>query len=168
MAGWAEFEGWNRLPFLRDRFVPPSDDGERKRYMVSRCFIEIDAIVARLRALRTEHPKIKLEHVFVSTNADHEWTDLLKATLRREGWESIVSTLDLTLTWEESGLDSAIGMYNRYLSLGNESSWYHFTSDMEMASRGQIFIGNGFSSFTSTVVRLRLIRNVPVDLTRFW
>jgi hypothetical protein len=120
MAGWAEFEGWNRLPFLRDRFEPPSP---REPYMVSRCWIEIDAIAARLRALRTEYPEARLERVYVSTNADQEWTDELKSTLLLEGWESIVATPDLTLSWKESGVDSAIGMlYNSYLPFDNESS----------------------------------------------
>ena len=138
--------------------------------MVSRCWIEIDAIAARLRALRIEYPEARLERVYVSTNADQEWTEELKSTLQLEGWESIVATPDLTLTWEESGVDSAIGMYNSYLPFDNESSRPRYcpSSDMELVSRGQIFIGNGFSSFSSTVVRLRLTRNVSVDWTRFW
>ena len=119
MAGWAEFEGWNLLPFLRDRFNPPLD---REPYLVSRCWIEMDVIVARLRELRIEYPKAKLERVFVSTNADREWTDKLKTTLLREGWKSIVTTPDLKLSWEETGIDNAVGMDNSCLPLGDESS----------------------------------------------
>ena len=42
------------------------------------------------------------------------------------------------------------------------------SADMELASRGQVFVGNGFSSFSSTVVRLRMVRGVAMGDTRLW
>ncbi len=42
------------------------------------------------------------------------------------------------------------------------------TLDMEIASRGEVFIGNGFSSFSSTIVQLRVIRSLDPNTIRHW
>lgn len=38
--------------------------------------------------------------------------------------------------------------------------------DMELATRGQVFVGNGFSTFTSTVYVFQLGREATLRLTR--
>lgn len=148
LGPWGVFDGWNQLSFLPDHFEPSSSSLSRSDYLVSRCWIEHDAIVARLAALRQEYPNETLDKVYVSTNEDQKWLGELEEKLKADGWKQVSSTLELELTWEESGVDNAI--------------------DMELASRGHIFIGNGFSSFTSTVVRLRLVDGTPAKYTRFW
>lgn len=46
----------------------------------------------------------------MSTNEDEKWLGRLKKALEAQGgWTSIKSTLDLDLTWKESGVDNAIG-----------------------------------------------------------
>lgn len=143
------FDGWNQLPFLPDRFTPPTNNEDaRKSYLQDRCWTEQDAIVSRLASLRKDFPKDKLDKVYLSSNEGEEWIGELRKKLVASGWESVTSTFDLDLTWEESGVDNAI--------------------DMELASRGQVFVGNGFSSFTSTVVRLRLVDGREPKYTRFW
>lgn len=79
--------------------------------MLNRCWLEIDAIVERLQKLRVEHADLHLERVFVSTNAEPEWIEELKKALRRTKWRFVLSTRDLVLTWEEGGVNAAIGPY---------------------------------------------------------
>ncbi|KAF8324073.1 hypothetical protein DL93DRAFT_2036218, partial [Clavulina sp. PMI_390] len=154
MGPWGVFDGWNQLSTLPDRFEPPpstgdsNDNNPRSDYLLKRCWVDIDPIVARLDALRKDYPNDTLDKVYVSTNEDEKWLAELKGKLKEHGWTDVRSTFDLDLSWEESGVDNAI--------------------DMEMASRGHVFVGNGFSSFTSTVVRLRLIDGTPSKYTRFW
>ncbi|KAF8312145.1 hypothetical protein DL93DRAFT_2082576 [Clavulina sp. PMI_390] len=165
-AGWAEFEGWNKLHFLPDPYVAPSpmvfplsngsmpsdfdfDTNPRAQYLLSRCWLEIDAIVQRMLHLKQEYADtMRLDKIYVSTNGREEWVEGLKTALIASGWTTVWTTRDLKLTWEESGVDSAI--------------------DMELATRGELFVGNGFSTFTSTVVSLRLARGTDPKHIRFW
>lgn len=78
--------------------------------MIPRCWVEIDAIVKRLTKLKMEYKdELKLGRVYVSTNGKEEWVAELKRALLKEGWQSVMTTRDLKLTWEESGVDSAVG-----------------------------------------------------------
>lgn len=83
--------------------------------MFARCWLEIDAIVRRLTELKREYAEaegggVRLRRVYVSTNGENEWVKLLKEALVAAGWTSVFSTSDLKLTWEESGVESAIGV----------------------------------------------------------
>jgi hypothetical protein len=123
LPGVAEFECWNMLDFLPDRFIYPtklhpfdtnvdSKNGPWATYLISRCWPEIDTIVKRLIQLRDEHAgEMRLRRVYISTNSDTEWANSLKKALLRSGWEAVFSTHDLKLAWKESGVDSAIGEY---------------------------------------------------------
>lgn len=44
------------------------------------------------------------------TNADDAWLNELKALAVPKGWH-VTTTRDLDLTWQERGVDSAIGVY---------------------------------------------------------
>jgi hypothetical protein len=115
MGSWGVFDGWNQLHSLPDQFEPPTDegDGPRSDYLVKRCWIDIDAIIKRLEQIRKDYPKEKLDKIYVSTNEDEKWLgELEKALEAQGGWASIKSTFDLDLTWEESGVDNAIGTDN--------------------------------------------------------
>lgn len=115
MAPFSEFNGWNKLSFLPDRWHPPwsmpTEPGEaRRRYAFARCWIEIDDIVSRLKQTRVEHGA-SLHTVFISTNADGQWIDDLKAALkgpRGVGW-NVVTSKDVTLDWQQQGVDMVIG-----------------------------------------------------------
>jgi hypothetical protein len=112
MGPWGVFDGWNQLPLLPDQFEPPTDQGEgpRSEYLIKRCWVDIGPIVGRLEQLRKNYPKEKLDKIYVSTNEDEKWLQELEKALEAQGgWRSIKSTLDLDLTWEESGVDNAIG-----------------------------------------------------------
>ncbi|KAF9506719.1 hypothetical protein BS47DRAFT_1367182 [Hydnum rufescens UP504] len=148
LSTFASFEGWNRLPFLPDQFNPPSDSASRAQYALNRCWIEIDDVVKRLDKLREEHPDADLNNIFVSTNGPTEWLEELKKRLWEKGWQSVVTSRDLELSWREQGVDNAV--------------------DMELAARGEVFLGNGYSSFSSTIVRIRMVRGLPPKNTRIW
>lgn len=108
LASFANFEGWNLLPDLPDRFNPPSGGGDaRTEYGFTRCWIEISAIVSRLDSLREEYGD--LDRVFVSTNGDEDWVRELKVALYARGWVRVITTADLTLSWKQASVDSAIG-----------------------------------------------------------
>lgn len=133
---------------------------------MKRCWPSFDDIVVRLQSLRWG-----LRTVFIATNADMEFLDGLRTALLRGGWTKVVTSRDLDLTWEQSGVENAIGMHISsfqpffVISVLMTMTWY---LDMELASRAEIFIGNGFSSMTSTVTRLRLVRGMEPVGTRFW
>ncbi|KAF9506721.1 hypothetical protein BS47DRAFT_1321678 [Hydnum rufescens UP504] len=148
MSTFADFEGWNRLPFLPDPWNAPSDPADRVQYALNRCWIEIDDVVKRLDKLREEHLDANLDKIFVSTNGTPEWLEELKKRLWAKGWRSVVTTRDLKLSWQERGVDNAV--------------------DMELAARGEVFVANGYSSFSSTVVRIRMVRGLPPKNTRMW
>lgn len=184
--GWADFEAWNMLPFLPDQFETPylrhhphangsvtidSTTDPRAQYMLPRCWLEIETIVKRLAKLKLEFADdLRLREVYISTNGMPEWVDKLKEALLQSGWSSVKSTHDLKLTWEESGVDSAIGaqveiLLHAFLTFLSVSS----PTDMEMASRGQIFVGNGFSTFSSTMCVVRhLISFLPSLIIFLW
>lgn len=125
ILGWANFEGWNMLEFLPDQFKAPGpkhlpfangsspidpDTDPRAQYMIPRCWLEIDTIIKRMTDLKLEYAnELRLTKVYISTNGLPEWVDKLKNALLNSGWTSVISTHDLKLTWEESGVDSAIG-----------------------------------------------------------
>lgn len=118
MGPWGVFDGWNQLPFLPDRFTPPTDKGEgpRSDYLKKRCWVEMDSIVERLHQLRQDKDLVgvKLDKVFVSTNESKEWVEELEKKLVATGrWDegSVKSTFDLDLSWEEGGVDNAIGEF---------------------------------------------------------
>ena len=112
------------LDFLPDRFEPPGPPhypnangstvdpttDPRSLYMIPRCWLEIKPIVRRLTQLKLEYAEeLELRKVYISTNGGPEWVDSLKKALLDSGWQSVSSTYDLELTWEESGVDSAVG-----------------------------------------------------------
>jgi len=148
VSTFANFEGWNRLPFLPDQWSPPEAKDERREYALHRCWIEIPAILSRLEDLRMQHPELTLDRIFLSTNGKPDWILELKDALAKGGWYTIVSTRDLDLNWHEGGVENAV--------------------DMEMAARGQVFVGNGFSSFSSTIVRIRTLRGLSPNYTHLW
>ena len=117
MAPFGEFNGWNKLSFLPDRWHPPwstpTNPGEaRARYAFARCWIGIDEIVSRLERTRSEHGG-DLNTVFISTNGDQKWIDDVRAALkgpRGVGWK-VVTSRDLKLDWQQQGVDMAIGAF---------------------------------------------------------
>ena len=136
-AKWnSTFYSWNLLTELPDPFIRPPGGGdgtttpEHTEGYMGRCQPSFDAIVRKVRDAREEYAerskksRTVLDTLFVMTNEQPgEWLDNLKTTLRSEGWDTIVTSKELTLDREQMEVGMAV--------------------DMEIARRAAVFIGNG-------------------------
>jgi len=82
------------------------------------------------------------------SNDRTEWLDNLKDALRNDGWGRIVTSRDLRLNPGQKDVSVAV--------------------DMDIGRRSAVFIGNGWSSFTSNVVHRRLVDGKEPISIRFW
>ncbi|PPQ65460.1 hypothetical protein CVT24_010791 [Panaeolus cyanescens] len=109
-----------------------------------------------------------IRKVYIMSNGEQAWLDEVVKALRadaaksmvtlgkrQEGdwefqfeWDSVGTSRDLHLGWEEKPVSQALDMY--------------------IGQRAEIFIGNGFSSMTSNIVMLRLKAGLDSVRTRFW
>ncbi|KAG6888409.1 hypothetical protein C0995_008413 [Termitomyces sp. Mi166 len=157
-ATWnSTFNGWNLLPQLPDRFeFPPSVVWNTTEYFdahAKRCIPDVDLITAKAREARRDYAKssfrgTRLEVVYLLTNEKGEWLEDLKTSLKDDGWKKIVTSHDLELDSEGIEVGMAI--------------------DMDIARRAAVFIGNGWSSFTSNVNHHRLVDGKDYFSIRFW
>jgi len=154
------FYSWNLLEFLPDKFTPPpgGEPGENtpentEKYM-ERCLPTTLAIVEKIRDSRrdyiatTKNSAPFLDTLFILTNDNSEWLANLQTTLKTEGWHTIVTTNELRLDQEQKDVAMAV--------------------DMDIARRAAVFIGNGWSSFTSNIVHRRLVDGKEPISIRFY
>lgn len=140
LAKWnSTYYSWNLLEVLPDAFPPPPggksgiNTPENIEKYLEHCLPTFDDIVHRVRDSRHEflqksERKLKtLDVLFLLTNEQGEWLDQLKATLKEDGWHTIVTSKDLELYQEQTEVNMAV--------------------DMEIARRAAVFIGNGVSCF---------------------
>ncbi|KIK58300.1 hypothetical protein GYMLUDRAFT_75051 [Collybiopsis luxurians FD-317 M1] len=143
-----------------------------KANYLERCFPDIQQMVKRVRQVREDvteaaryssdssssAPTAPLTHLYIMTNGKPPFLADLRAALEADTqssskyqlppWESIHTSRDLELGWEE-----------RYVAQ---------TIDIYVAQRAEVFVGNGFSSLTSNVVMLRKAHGVDSVKTRLW
>ncbi|GLB38170.1 hypothetical protein LshimejAT787_0500350 [Lyophyllum shimeji] len=161
LAKWnSTFYSWNLLEELPDPFVPPpggeqgNNTPENVEKYLEHCLPTFDDIVAKIRDSRHDYLKQSkkghktLDVLYLLTNAEGEWLDQLKATLKEDGWHTIVTSKDLELDQEQTEVNMAV--------------------DMEIARRAAVFIGNGWSSFTSNIVHKRLVDGKEPISCRFY
>ncbi|KAJ7707737.1 hypothetical protein B0H17DRAFT_1156275 [Mycena rosella] len=134
------YYSWNLLPFLPDSFTP-LEEGHP------------DRLKKKVRDSRSDYLHASKEHhtldvLYILTNEHDEWLDQLIAALRKENWETIVTSHQLELDAEQIDVGMAV--------------------DMDIARRAAVFIGNGWSSFTSNIVHRRLIEDKPPISCRFY
>jgi hypothetical protein len=125
------------FPTLPDKFVVPPGAGNcnatdsAKELYRRHCNPKDDEIVAAIRRARTEytaaHPDRYLDVLYVLTTEDTAWVRAFAATMRHEGWGTVLGTPDLTLDAEQTEVGMAV--------------------DMEIARRAEVFIGNGVRAF---------------------
>jgi hypothetical protein len=149
LAKWgAYYMGVSQHPSLLDKFDPSpyEDDTERKlAYYLEHCLPTTEQIVARLREIRQQYPGLR--RVYVLSN---EWAwalEGLKRALKEDGWEDLVSTVDIQLDKEQSYVSMAV--------------------DMAIAEKAEVFVGNGFSSVSSNVIWLRTAKGTDATSNRF-
>ncbi|KAJ6455086.1 hypothetical protein C8R47DRAFT_996962 [Mycena vitilis] len=149
LAEWgASYYSWALLPNLTDRFEPRGgDDPARLEATLRHCLPSAAQFIERIREVREEYVNAGevatagktriLDVLYLLTNEHGPWLDETTAALRRAGWHTIVSTRDLRLDAEQEDVSMAV--------------------DMQMARRAAVFLGNGWSSFTSNIIHQRLV-----------
>nr|GAT55548.1 predicted protein [Mycena chlorophos] len=146
LCSWgAGYYGWSQLDFLPDvanRRLPASDDPQREEKSLKMCLPGVEDLVRRAEEVKREWEASKiggetLESVYLLTNESGPFLDELVAALYAAGWKTIATTQDLRLSLEQKDVSMAV--------------------DMEIARRAAVFVGNGWSSFTSNVIHQRLV-----------
>ncbi|TFK34536.1 hypothetical protein BDQ12DRAFT_700367 [Crucibulum laeve] len=171
LAAWGStYMGFNSFPSLPDKFDPmqfnvtwqpaspapgadlqfaDNNDPEALKkveaYYLEHCLPDIDQVVVRLRKVREDNPDLR--RVYVLTNAWSWWLGSLAKALKKDGWEELVTTLDM--------------------ELDSEQSWVSMAVDMAIAERAEVFVGNGFSSLTANIVMLRMAKGLTAASNRF-
>lgn len=154
LAKWgARYMGFNQHPSLLDHFDPsPYEDDSvlKEEYYLAHCLPTIEQLVSVLRTVRREYHAQgagTLNRVYILSN-ERAWAlGELTNALKDDGWEDVVSTVDLHLDAEQQHVSMAV--------------------DMAIAERAEVFIGNGFSSLSSNVVLLRMAKGMDVRSNRF-
>ncbi|KAJ7479327.1 hypothetical protein B0H11DRAFT_1725609 [Mycena galericulata] len=141
----AAFYAWNLFAYLPDRFVPEPDTPGKEERFLARCWPDIAAVVKKAAATRRDYlahtaslgaTYPTLDTMYLLTNEKSKWVDELENELRKDGWW-VAASHDLVLDVEQTDVSMAV--------------------DMEIARRAEVFIGNGWSSFTSNIVYRRLL-----------
>jgi len=171
LARWrSTWTGFNLIPTLVDKYVKPLVDEndmiyeEGREYYQKVCYPSVEDIVEKVMDIKKTEAGKDLSNVFLMTNGKPDWIAEVKAALHKAGtWESITSSRDLTLDWEQKHVGGAI--------------------DMLIGQRADVFVGNGvcvqfvlfvllltrwqFSSLTANIVMLRMQKLDPWR-TRLW
>lgn len=148
------FYGWNQLEFLPDRFtVPPGEEGpERDAVYLSRCLPTFEDVIKKVRMARGEYLQatgVTLDVMYLLTNEKGQWLEELREALRVEGWNTIRTSRDLV--WDST-----------------EQKELSMAVDMDIARQAAVFVGNGWSSFSSNIVHRRLVDGKKPISTRFF
>ncbi|RDB14696.1 hypothetical protein Hypma_016298 [Hypsizygus marmoreus] len=152
------FYSWNLLPSLPDPLVFPSNivwnTSEYQEAHLARCLPESDGILKKARVSRDEYVKASpgrrraLDIMYLLTNEKGKWIEKLKTELRKDGWNTIITSNDLEL--DSEGIDTGMAI------------------DMDIARKAAVFVGNGWSSFTSNINHRRLVDGKEPLSIRFW
>ncbi|KAG6841017.1 hypothetical protein C0991_002565, partial [Blastosporella zonata] len=139
LATWnSTFYSWNLMPQLPDRLIfPPNIVWNTTEYFeahAERCLPDMDLIIRKAKDSRDDYAKASpgrrraLDIMYLLTNDKGEWMDQLRAALRKDGWNTIVTSNDLEL--DSEGVDTNMAI------------------DMEIARKAAVFVGNGVSDST--------------------
>ncbi|KAG6888405.1 hypothetical protein C0995_008409 [Termitomyces sp. Mi166 len=141
LAYWnSTFYSWNLLPQLPDPlYIDPRLAWNTTEYYAAhaeRCLPGLELIVGKARTSRDEYVRAvhapqrrTLDIVYLLTNEKGEWMDRLKAALRKDGWNTIVTSNDLEL--DSEGIDTNMAV------------------DMDIARMAAVFVGNGVSDVSN-------------------
>ncbi|KAJ7473630.1 hypothetical protein B0H11DRAFT_1728982 [Mycena galericulata] len=149
------FYGWSLFAYLPDRYLAEPDAPEHVERFLKRCWPDVVGVVEKAAQARRDylahvpglggevgHPT--LDVMYLLTNERSKWIDQLKIALRKDGW-TVATSQDLVLDTEQTDVSMAV--------------------DMEIARRAEVFVGNGWSSFTSNIVYERLLdKRTPITI----
>lgn len=130
------FYSWNLLPSLPDPLVFPEhivwNTTEYLDAHLERCLPEPEVILRKARVSRDEYVKEAhagkrrtLDILYLLTNEKGEWLVKMKEALKKDGWNTIVTSNDLEL--DSEGVDTNMAI------------------DMDIARKAAVFVGNGVS-----------------------
>ncbi|PIL34073.1 hypothetical protein GSI_03784 [Ganoderma sinense ZZ0214-1] len=156
------FVSVNSFPSLPDQLMPPGNrtshgklpvewtgSPEQLEYHHRRCFPSIPEIVAKVLEVRSAPVGAGVRRIHIMTNGKAPYIAQLKNALKDAAeWDSVSSSRDLVLNWEQKFVSQAV--------------------DVLVAQRAQVIIGNGFSTLTSNAVIMRLANNFSTDSIRFF
>ena len=132
LAEWsADWHAWNAFPEFIDKFEVPTNTtvDETTQIYLAHCYPTIEQIVDKVKRVREESAATHdLRYLYIMTNGPISWVEELRAALARAGgraWESVKSSRDLELTWEEKFVAQGV--------------------DMFVAQKAEVIIGNGVS-----------------------
>ncbi|KAF9485790.1 hypothetical protein BDN70DRAFT_870675 [Pholiota conissans] len=164
LSDWhSTFYSWNLHEFLPDKFSPPEggtwgkNSPENEKLVLEHCLPSDDAILKKIRDSRTDYIEVMkkkggkapvIDVLYILTNDNSEWLSEVKRTMKNDGWRVVTTSRDLTLDIEGKDVGMAV--------------------DMEIARKASVFIGNGWSSFTSNILHRRLVDGkIPIS-NRFY
>lgn len=125
--------GLNQFPSLPDKFSPESQlpstvsAKEKEEFYLEHCMPTHEQIRAKLHAVRKENPGLR--RVYLLTNGWGWWLNGLKGVLKKDGWDEMVTSLDIKLDEEQEYVAMAV--------------------DMAIAEKAEVFVGNGVSVLIS-------------------
>ncbi|KAF8519729.1 hypothetical protein BU17DRAFT_47491 [Hysterangium stoloniferum] len=154
--GWS-YNSWNQLPTLPDKYFAPHSmqDGPELVEFLRHCWPSVEEIVERVRGVKREYERLgggrRLRKVYVLSNAKRPWVQELKDALMGAGmgWEGVAGSRDLVL---RDGPERMAAQ----------------ATDMAIASKAAVLLGNGFSTLTANVVLFRLADGFAPETCRFW
>ncbi|EIN11683.1 hypothetical protein PUNSTDRAFT_63013 [Punctularia strigosozonata HHB-11173 SS5] len=157
-AKWSSsFYGWNQLPVLPDPLVtePGGESEANTAIVMRRCWPTVKQALERVREAREAYEWDRdrgearpLDVIHVLSEGDGGWLRDFQDGLRADGWGTVILSKDLVLDSEQTGVGMAV--------------------DMEIARKAAVFIGNGWSSFTSNIIHRRLVDGREPIANRFW
>ncbi|KAJ6554900.1 hypothetical protein DFH09DRAFT_1248491 [Mycena vulgaris] len=156
LAAWgSSYYSWAQLPELPDHFTPGGEGGEEAA--LRHCLPSAAQLAERIRAVRDDWVKGAngtgervLDTLYLLTNEDpaSPWMRELKTELGKgDKWSTLATSRELVLDAEQTEVGMAV--------------------DMEIARRAAVFLGNGWSSFTSNIVHARLVDGREARSIRF-
>lgn len=158
--------------FAREK--PTSDHWAEDKYETDvlpiykrRCYPTIGQIVRRVREIRLEHPR--LNRIYIMTNGNKDWLEELRLSLLVD---SSSHTVDVDVRVDSQG-KMRLGQWediktSRNMVLDWEQQHVAVSVDAAIATRADVFIGNGWSSLSADVLMLRMAKGVPNTNNRFW
>ncbi|KAJ2916099.1 hypothetical protein MD484_g4350, partial [Candolleomyces efflorescens] len=153
LANWnSSFFMWNLLPFLPDHFhgAPGGEPGKNTeaniQEFLKHCLPDMEQILDKVTQARNDYEKAVFDNrmkghflntIYLLTNDKSNWLDSILARLKQDQSWNVVTSHDIVYG---DAQEKEVGM----------------AIDMELARRSAVFIGNGWSSFTSNIVHHRL------------
>ncbi|KAJ7462265.1 hypothetical protein B0H11DRAFT_2054875 [Mycena galericulata] len=147
------FTTWATLPDLTDAVFPPSLDPMNYTSVMDHCYPSLRRILDAIDSQARANPHISSLHVLHDGAWDHPMVYLEYYKL-----EAAVKSPGRILRAGWTGGPMKVVTHSGKLPVQRGESDWAVAVDVELATAAQVFIGNGYSSFSSQIVALRLAK----------